>query len=73
MFDEILVNAADNKINHSEQTKIEITVDDYIQIVNDGCGIYPTYIEGKGYFCDKIQVKVQVYSKKIGFVSFLIG
>ena len=53
MFDEILVNAADNKINHSEQTKIEITVDDYIQIVNDGCGIYPTYIEGKGYFCYK--------------------
>ena len=37
MFDEILVNAADNKINHSEQTKIEITVDDYIQIVKDPC------------------------------------
>ena len=48
MFDEILVNAADNKINHSEQTKIEITVGDYIQIINDGHGIYPSYIKGKG-------------------------
>ena len=44
IFDEILVNAADNKIRNPEQTKIEVKIGDFIEVYNDGCGIYPEYM-----------------------------
>ena len=42
IFDEILVNAADNKVRDPSQSKIEVTInkeEGYVSILNDGDGI----------------------------------
>ena len=55
MFDEILVNAADNKINHAEQSKIDIRIDNgTIEVTNDGHGIFPAYIEEYGQYAPEL-------------------
>ncbi|ETO35265.1 hypothetical protein RFI_01798 [Reticulomyxa filosa] len=57
IFDEILVNAADNKQRDEEMKKIEVTINEkekYIEIINDGKGL-PIGIH-KEYNCQIIEL-----------------